>query len=110
MIYLVIAEDHFHYLEAIFQLFSDRRIFISLKKSFLAYLSVKLLSFKVDSLGLLNTAYLLAAFKDLEFPKTLKALETYLGATRFLHHLLPYYTQISKPLQRRKVALLAQGR
>jgi hypothetical protein len=40
----------------------------------------------------------------------LRALEQYIGSTGFLRHLIPYYAQLIEPLQKRKVALLAEGR
>ncbi len=76
----------------------------------MGYPSVELLGFHVDSLGLTTTAQRVAAFKDLAFPSTLKALEQYIGATGFLRHLIPYYAQLIEPLQSRKTVLLAKGR
>ncbi len=55
-----------------------------LKKSFIGYLTVKLLGFQVNVLRLLTTAEQTTAFQKLEFPAQLKALESYLGATGFL--------------------------
>jgi hypothetical protein len=40
----------------------------------------------------------------------LRTLEQYLGTTSFLRHLIPYYAQLAEPLQKRKVALLAESR
>lgn len=57
-----------------------------------------------------STADRLDAFRKLDFPYTLKALETYLGAAGFLRHLLLYYAQACQPLQERKTELLRQGR
>jgi RNase H-like domain found in reverse transcriptase/Reverse transcriptase (RNA-dependent DNA polymerase)/Chromo (CHRromatin Organisation MOdifier) domain/Integrase zinc binding domain len=102
--------DHYSHLKTIFKLFNTLGISISPKKSFLAYPSVELLGFRVDAFGLSTTTERIAAFKNLEFPAQLKALEQYLGASGFLRHLLPYYAQISAPLHCRKTALLAKGR
>ncbi|VTT76585.1 unnamed protein product [Fusarium fujikuroi] len=44
------------------------------------------------------------------FPRQLAALEQYIGATGYIRHLIPYYAKIMEPLQKRKVALLAEGR
>ena len=52
----------------------------------------------------------MAAFAKLEFPRQLASLEQYIGATGYIRHLIPYYSQLVEPLQERKVALLAQGR
>src|SRR5216117_1903990 len=43
--------DHLQHLETIFQLFTDRRLSISPKKSWIAYPSVELLGFRVNALG-----------------------------------------------------------
>ena len=42
----------------------------------------------------------------LEFPTTLKDLETYLGVTGYLRQYAPYYAQIAEPLQKRKIFLV----
>jgi hypothetical protein len=110
VIYSDTADDHLRHLRTIFALFRKKNIAISPTKSYLGYPNVELLGFRVDSLGLTNTAQRLEAFKKLAFPTTLKALEQYIGASSFIRHLIPYYAKLSEPLQNRKVALLAQGR
>jgi hypothetical protein len=104
------AEDHLKHLRRLFQLFCDKNVAIAPSKSYIAYPNVELLGFRVDSLGLTTTAQRVAAFRNLAFPSTLKALEQWIGATGFLRHLIPYYAQLLEPLQKRKTALLAQGR
>ena len=103
-------ENHQRDLDAVFGTFSRKNIAISPTKSFISYPSVELLGFYVDSFGLTTTSEKVAAFKQLEFLGTLKALEHYIGATGFLRHLIPYYAKLLEPLQGRKTALLAQGR
>jgi len=103
-------EDHMKHLEAIFRLFIKKNIGLSAEKSFVGYPSVELLGFYVDALGMHTTEFRTQGFRDMKFPETLKQLETYLGATGFLRNLIPYYAQISEPLQKRKTAMLAQGR
>jgi hypothetical protein len=110
VIYSDTFQDHIQHLNIIFELFTKKRISIAPKKSFIGYPSVELLGFQVDALGLSTTRDRMAAFQSLEFPAQLKALETYLGATGFLRHLIPYYAQLAEPLQKRKTALLAKGR
>jgi hypothetical protein len=110
VIYSDTFDDHLQHLNTIFGLFADKRISLAPKKSFIGYPSVELLGFQVDALGLSTMKDRMAAFQSLEFPAQLKALETYLGATGFLRHLIPYYAQLAEPLQKRKTALLAKGR
>jgi len=76
--------DYIKHLDDVFRLFTSKNISILPKKLYLGYLLVELLSFYIDSLGLNTTASRLKAFKKLEFPATLKALEMYLGAAGFL--------------------------
>lgn len=104
------AEDHIKHLRTMFSLFMKKNITISPAKSFLGYPDVELLGFHVNGFGRTTTASRVAAFKQLEFPRQLKALEQYIGATGFLRHLIPYYAKLIEPLQTRKTALLAIGR
>lgn len=104
------AEDHLRHLRDIFRLFTSKNIAISPAKSYIGYPNVELLGFRVDNLGLTTTAHRVAAFKNLAFPASLKALEQYIGATGFLRHLIPYFAKLVEPLQERKTALLAAGR
>jgi Reverse transcriptase (RNA-dependent DNA polymerase)/RNase H-like domain found in reverse transcriptase/Integrase zinc binding domain len=110
VIYSNTFEEHRQHLDTIFGLFAQTGISIAPKKSFVGYPSVELLGFQVDALGLSTTTDRMAAFQKLEFPAQLKSLESYLGATGFLRHLIPYYAQLVEPLQKRKTALLAKGR
>lgn len=103
-------EDHVKHLETVFQLFTDKNIAISPKKSFIGYPSVELLGFYVDAFGLATTDSRIQGFKDLTFPTTLKALEGYLGAAGFLRTMVSYFAQLAAPLQNRKTALLTEGR
>lgn len=110
VIYSDNLEDHKKHLRKIFKLFISKNIAISPSKSFVGYPNVELLGFRVDGFGLSNTADRIAAYKQLNFPRNLKTLEQYIGSTGFLRHLIPYYAQLVEPLQKRKVALLAEGR
>lgn len=110
IIYSDTFEEHLHHLRTILRLFQRRGISLSPKKSFIGYPSVELLGFYVDSLGMSTTRERTDAFRRISFPKTLKALETYLGSTGFLRTMIPYYAQISEPLQLRKTAMLAKAR
>ncbi|SCV34199.1 uncharacterized protein FFFS_04311 [Fusarium fujikuroi] len=92
------------------RLFVLKNLSISPTKSWIGYLSAQVLGFHVDALGLSITAERVAAFAKLKFPRQLAALEQYIGATGYIQHLIPYYAKIMEPLQKRKVALLAEGR
>jgi hypothetical protein len=53
----------------------------------------------VDALGMSTTEERVAAFKNVEFPTTLKALETYIGMTGWLRPYLPSYAHVVEPMQ-----------
>src|SRR5438045_2511175 len=74
-------KEHVQHLHAIFGMFSNIGISIKPSKAFLGYPSDRLLGQHVDSLGLATTEEKLKAISWLQFPKTLKDLETYLGLT-----------------------------
>ncbi len=107
VIYSDLLEDHLGHLETIFSTFCKKNIAIAPTKSFVGYLSIKLLGFHVDSFSLTTTREKVEAFRQLVFLGTLKALEHYIGVTGFLQHLIPYYAKLLEPLQNRKTALLA---
>jgi hypothetical protein len=110
IIYSDSFDEHLYHLETIFKLFQDKNIAISPSKSCVGYPSIELLGFYVDAFGMANTDYRIQGFKDISFPNTLKSLEGYLGAAGYLRTMIPYFAQIAEPLQKRKVALLAEGR
>ena len=77
-------DKHIQHLCAIFGMFIKVSISIKPSKAFLGYLSIQLLGQHVDSLGLATIEEKLEAISQLQFPRTLKDLETYLGLTRQL--------------------------
>ena len=80
---------------------------ISIKpKSFIGFLSIRLLSQHINSFGLTTIEDKLQAIADLKFLNTLKDLETYLGMTSWLHDYVPFYAEITEPLQVHKTLLL----
>jgi hypothetical protein len=101
-------EDHIRHLQAVFQLLRKYHISLKPEKAFIGYPSVQLLGQKVDSFGLTTSEEKLRAITQLEFPKTLRQLETYLGMTGYLRHYIPYYAQLVEPLQARKTLLNRQ--
>jgi len=97
-------------LNFIFFLFQEKNIRFNTEKSFIGYSSVELLRFYIDMLKIHSTEDRIQDFCQLEFPATLKALETYLKAISFLYIIILYYVQISDALYRRKVAILVESR
>ena len=98
--------DHLSHLQTVFGLFAYLKVTLEPKKSYLAYPSVTLLGQKVDGLGMTTTEERVAAIKNLRFPDSLQALETYIGMANWLRSNVRYFAQIAEPLQRRKTELL----
>ncbi len=84
VIFSDIAEDYLRDLDVVFKTFSYKNIAILLIKSFISYPSVELLRFYINLFSLTTTSKKIAAFKQLAFLATLKALEYYISATSFL--------------------------
>lgn len=99
-------EEHLRHLSQIFKPFQDRNIVLKPSKTFLDYPTIALLGQKVSILGMAAPAEKLKAISGIEFPKTLKQLETYLGKTGWLRHYVPYYAQKATSLQQRKTRML----
>ena len=97
--------EHIAHLREVFKILNSYNISLKPTKAFIGYPSVQLLGQRVDALELTTAQDKLEAITALEFPKTLKALETYLGMTGYLRHYIPFYAQIAEPLQNRKTSL-----
>ena len=82
----------------VFRALIEINIHLAPNKAFLGYPSVHLLGQRVDALGLATAEEKLWAIKNLEFPKTLAALDKYLGLTGYLKQYILYYTTIAGPL------------
>ena len=99
-------QDHLTHLRKVFSLFKEKCITLKGSKSFLGYLSTTLLGQKINGFGLSMAIEKLAAITALEFPHILKDFKLYLELTRWLQNYIPYYAQISQPLQQRKTMML----
>ncbi|AEO62802.1 uncharacterized protein THITE_2038189, partial [Thermothielavioides terrestris NRRL 8126] len=68
-------EEHLKYIKTVLDIFNKVYIYILIEKSFIAYSSVRLLSYIVNGEGVAKTDNRIAIFKKLKFPNTLKTLE-----------------------------------
>ena len=68
-------------------------------------LPLKMLGQLVDRFGVTTTAERADATLRQTYPKTLDKLEYFLGVCGFNRHLVPYYAQITGPLQTLKTLL-----
>ena len=80
-------------------------ICLLLKKLYLDYSSVKLLSQRVDALKLVMTVEKLITIIQLKFLKSLSTLKKYLNLTEYLKQYILKYTAIVKCLQEQKILL-----
>ncbi|AEO63650.1 uncharacterized protein THITE_2042885, partial [Thermothielavioides terrestris NRRL 8126] len=72
-------EEYLKYIKIVLNILDKVYIYISIEKSFVAYLSVRLLGYIVNSEGIAKIDDRITVFKKLKFPNTLEALEQYLG-------------------------------
>jgi hypothetical protein len=102
-------DDHITHLHAVFAGFERLNIVILPTKTYIGFPTVTLLGQYVDALGLSTTIEKLEAISKLEFPITLKDLETYIGMTGSLRRYVRNYAALIDPLQKRKTLLLRNG-
>ena len=84
IIFSISLDKYIKYLSLVFQALSDINIYLAPFKAFLGFPSIQLLGQYIDALGLTTIEDKLVAIRNLEFPKTLSALERYLGITGYL--------------------------
>ncbi|SMY30032.1 unnamed protein product [Zymoseptoria tritici ST99CH_1A5] len=110
---LVIAsetlEEHVEHLHKVFTTLSQRNITLNPKKSFIGYPTASLLGQRVDALGYATATDRMAALRQLSFPTNGTELVHYLGLTGWVRSRIPYYSQITAPLQEEKVRILQDG-
>ncbi|AEO67859.1 uncharacterized protein THITE_2050611, partial [Thermothielavioides terrestris NRRL 8126] len=68
-------EEHLKYVEIVLDIFDKVYVYISVEKSFVAYLSVRLLGYMVNGEGVAKIDDRIAIFKKLKFLDTLETLE-----------------------------------
>ncbi|AEO66688.1 uncharacterized protein THITE_2049337, partial [Thermothielavioides terrestris NRRL 8126] len=72
-------KEYLKYIKTVLNILDKVYIHISIEKSFVAYPSVRLLSYIVNGEGVAKIDNRIAIFKKLKFPNTLKTLEQYLS-------------------------------
>ena len=93
-------------LRILFDIFFKYNISIKPTKSYLNYPDVGLLGQQVNFLGLVTSKEKLRSIKHLTYPKTLGALEYYLGLTGYFQHYIHFYAQLAALHQALKTLLL----
>ena len=98
--------DHLIHVAAVLRKLSQIGIRLEPNKAYIGFPEVALLGQRVDALGLTTPTEKLKAIASLQFPSTLQQLETYIGMTGDLRHIVPNYAAKVAPLQERKTRLL----
>ena len=68
MVIFNIVENYLRYLNAIFNLFVNKNISLSLKKSFINYLGIEFLNFYINGLGYSIIKEWIKTIRNLNFP------------------------------------------
>ncbi|OQD70266.1 hypothetical protein PENDEC_c025G06138 [Penicillium decumbens] len=86
-------EEHLARLHTVFSTFADFNVCLDPKKAWIAFPTLTLLGKEIDSLGMTTKVDKLLAIRSLQFPRSCKQLETYLGMTgEFRHYIHLYIT------------------
>ncbi|AEO57335.1 hypothetical protein MYCTH_2061788, partial [Thermothelomyces thermophilus ATCC 42464] len=82
IIFSKIEEEYLEYLYTIYKILNKAYIHISITKSFIGYLAIRLLRYIVNGKGITKTDDRITAFKKLKFLDILNSLEHYLRIAR----------------------------
>ena len=91
-------EEHLVHLDEVFRVIAESGITLSPKKCNLGYHSLQLLGQKVSRLGLSTVKEKVDAILQLEEPRNIKELQTFLGMMVYFSSYIPYYAWIVAPL------------
>jgi hypothetical protein len=106
VIFFKTLNDHLRHLREVFQRLWHYNVALNLKKAFLNYSFIILLSQIIDVLELTIAEEKLVAIANLIFSLTLKELKIYLDLTKYLRVYVFWYAQAFEFLQNRKILLL----
>ncbi|QRW19991.1 Retrovirus-related Pol polyprotein from transposon [Rhizoctonia solani] len=98
VIYSVEFEDHCNHLEQVLGAIEEAEITLSPKKCHIGYQSLLLLGQKVSRLGLSTHKEKVDAILELEPPKNVPTLQTFLGMMTYFSSYIPFYSWIVAPL------------
>ena len=105
IIFFKIFDEHVKHLRQIFWLFQQKRVNLIFIKSFLNYLSIILLSQRVDNLNLsISKKKIVITF--LQFSISLRDLKYFFDLINWLRHCIDNYVQFAQSLQTRKTTLI----
>ena len=91
-------EEHCKHLDQVFKAIADSGLILSPNKCHIAYKSFLLLGQKVSGLGLSTHKEKVDAILQLEPPKNVSTLQTFLGMMTYFSSYIPFYAWIVAPL------------
>lgn len=98
VIYSRTFEEHVEHLDKVFNAIAESKITLSPKKCHLGFRSLQLLGQKVSRLGLSTHREKVEAIIQLEEPRNVKELQTFLGMMVYFASYIPFYAWIVAPL------------
>jgi hypothetical protein len=98
VVYSKTYEEHIDHLDRVLGTIEKAGITLSPKKCHLFYSSILLLGHKVSRLGLSTHLEKVRAILELERPRKLSQLQTFLGMVVYFSGFIPYYADIARPL------------
>ncbi|RDB15235.1 hypothetical protein Hypma_004746 [Hypsizygus marmoreus] len=98
VVYSKSYEEHIDHLDQVLQAVEKAGITLSPKKCHLFYSSILLLGHRVSRLGLSTHLEKVKAILDLERPKKLSQLQSFLGMVVYFSAFIPHYASICAPL------------
>lgn len=92
-------EEHVERLHLLFDTLERYNICLDPKKARIGFPNLTVLGKEIDSLGMTTKEEKLEAILTLEFPRTCKQLETYLGMTSEFRHCIEHYAPQEGPVE-----------
>lgn len=105
-IYSKSLDKHIDDLIRVYNVLNSKRVSLSLVKTFISFLSITLLSQRINALGLTTYEQKIATVTRLSFPKSLSDLKHFLSLIGYLRYTIPFYLDVVEPLEARKTAML----
>jgi len=98
-------ESHLKHIAAVLTSLEQAGMTLSPEKCFVGYHSIDLLGHHVDRFGLSTLNKKVEAISKLQFPRTLRELDYFLGLTEWYRHFVARYAALVDPLQKLKTRL-----
>lgn len=102
-------EQHLRDLDEVLAILEESGMTVQPYKCFVGYHSLRILGILVDRFGLTTLEERAQAISQAKYPTTLDQLDYFLGATGWNRSLIPYYAQITSPLQALKTKLYKEA-